>query len=304
MLNKTISRKFSRQATIKTNPKSEYRNPKQTGSQINPKLEKIQNLQSESDLFGNLRFWSFEFVSNFGFRASKFCAWRPLRLCARHSCSELFFSKDSKYIWLVFQHGLLALLALCAACVGIERSYPDKRYFVLEVPAQAVPSNPTVNETLEVSNIRVSPRYADRSFVYRTSEAGYETDFYNQFLVAPASLITEEVRKGLLETQIFKHVIGSASQSQPNYVLEGAVNALYGDFRNVEAPRAVLEMEFFLTSEIPAKPGILMQKRYAKSIPLTGRSPEALVKGWNQALEEILTSLTADLKAAGLKGSK
>jgi cholesterol transport system auxiliary component len=204
----------------------------------------------------------------------------------------------------MFRHFVLALLSLCAACVGIERSYPDKRYFVLEVSANPSSANPTANETLEVSNIRVSPRYADRSFVYRTSEAGYESDFYNQFLIAPALLITEEVRKGLIETQTFKHVIGAASQSQPNYVLEGAVNALYGDFRNADSPRAVLEMEFFLTSEIPAKPGILLQKRYAKSIPLSSRTPEALVKGWNQSLEEILTSLAADLKAADLKDSK
>jgi cholesterol transport system auxiliary component len=204
----------------------------------------------------------------------------------------------------MFRHFVLALLSLCAACVGIERSYPDKRYFVLEVSANPSSANPTANETLEVSNIRVSPRYADRSFVYRTSEAGYESDFYNQFLIAPASLITEEVRKGLIETQTFKHVIGAASQSQPNYVLEGAVNALYGDFRNADSPRAVLEMEFFLTSEIPAKPGILLQKRYAKSIPLSSRTPEALVKGWNQSLEEILTSLAADLKAGGLKDSR
>jgi cholesterol transport system auxiliary component len=201
----------------------------------------------------------------------------------------------------MFRHFALALLSLCAACVGIERSYPDKRYFVLEVSANPSSANPTANETLEVSNIRVSPRYADRSFVYRTSEAGYESDFYNQFLIAPASLITEEVRKGLIETQTFKHVIGAASQSQPNYVLEGAVNALYGDFRNADSPRAVLEMEFFLTSEIPAKPGILLQKRYAKSIPLSSRTPEALVKGWNQSLEEILTSLAADLKAVSPK---
>jgi hypothetical protein len=41
-----------------------------------------------------------------------------------------------------------------------------------------------------------------------------------------------------------------------------------------------------------------MQKRYSKSQPLTGRSPEALVKGWDEALEAILTSLIADLKAA------
>ena len=199
---------------------------------------------------------------------------------------------------------LLVLLALCAGCFGIERSYPDKHYFVLEAGTNTSSSDSSANETLQVSSIRVSPRYADRGFVYRTSEAGYESDFYNQFLVSPAALITEEVRKDLTASQVFKYVISSSSPLQPSYVLDGTVNALYGDFRNINSPRAVLEMEFFLTSEIPAKPGILMQKRYAKSLPLTGRSPDALVKGWNQALEEILTSLAVDVKAATVKDSQ
>jgi cholesterol transport system auxiliary component len=200
----------------------------------------------------------------------------------------------------IFRHCVLGLVAFCAGCVGIERSYPDKHYFVLEAGANSSPSDSSANETLQVSSIRVSPRYADRSFVYRTSEAGYEADFYNQFLVSPASLITEEVRKDLTASQVFKYVISASNSLQPSYVLEGTVNALYGDFRNANSPRAVLEMEFFLTSEIPAKPGILMQKRYAKALPLTGRTPEALVKGWNEALEEILTALVTDLKAATL----
>jgi hypothetical protein len=41
-----------------------------------------------------------------------------------------------------------------------------------------------------------------------------------------------------------------------------------------------------------------------KSVPLTGRTPDALIKGWNQALEEILTALVEDLKAVSLKDSK
>ncbi|HXV82577.1 MAG TPA: hypothetical protein VEG60_22155 [Candidatus Binatia bacterium] len=197
----------------------------------------------------------------------------------------------------------LALLALCSGCVSLEKAYPDKRYFVLEASPKVDPANPTANETLQVSNIRVSPRYADRSFIYRISAAGYESDFYNQFLVSPASLITEEVRKGLIGSQLFKYVISPSSPLQPSYVLDGTVNALYGDFRESDSPRAVLEMEFFLTSDIPAKPGILVQKRYGKSIPLSARSPEALVKAWNQALEMILTDLVADLKAVTVKDS-
>ena len=199
---------------------------------------------------------------------------------------------------------VLALVAMCSGCVSLERGYPDKRYFVLETTAKPSPANPSANETLQVSDMRVSQRYAGRGFVYRTSETAYESDFYNQFLVSPASLITEEVRKVLIDSQLFKYVISSSNSLQPSYVLEGSVNALYGDFRNANSPRAVLEMEFFLTSEIPAKAGILMQKRYARAVPVQGSSPEALVKGWNEALGDIATALAADLKAAAFADSK
>jgi hypothetical protein len=43
-----------------------------------------------------------------------------------------------------------------------------------------------------------------------------------------------------------------------------------------------------------------MQRRYSKAVTLHGRSPDALVKGWDEALGEILIDLTADLKSANL----
>jgi len=192
------------------------------------------------------------------------------------------------------------LLALASGCVGIEKSYPDKRYFVLEVNRNVNPSNPAGNGVLQVANIRVSPRYEDKGFVYRTSGSSYESDFYNQFLVSPAALLGEELRKGLAQSQIFRHVINSSSQLEPTHVLEGVVDALYGDFRDPGAPKAVLEMEFFLRKESASKADIVAAKRYAKSVAVTGRSPEALVKGWNEALEAILSALVADLKSATL----
>jgi cholesterol transport system auxiliary component len=197
-------------------------------------------------------------------------------------------------------HGVFILLALASGCVGIEKSYPDKRYFVLEVNHNVNPSNPAGNGVLQVANIRVSPRYEDKGFVYRTSASSYESDFYNQFLVSPAALLGEELRKGLAQSQIFRHVINASSQLEPTHVLEGVVDALYGDFRDPGAPKAVLEMEFFLRKESPSKAEIVAAKRYAKSVAVNGRSPEALVKGWNEALDSILDSLLADLKSATL----
>jgi ABC-type uncharacterized transport system auxiliary subunit len=192
--------------------------------------------------------------------------------------------------------GLPLFLLLSSGCVSIERSYPEKHYFVIEVPRGADPFNPAGERILSVAHLRISPRYADRSFVYRTSDAGHESDFYNQFLTSPDTMISEEIRKALAASHQFKYVLGPSDAQQPNYVLEGSVNALYGDFRNLNRPAAVLEIEFFLYNENSANPGIVTQKRYTKSVPLSERSPEALVKGWEQALSEIVAALAADLK--------
>jgi len=193
---------------------------------------------------------------------------------------------------------LAALLAFCSGCVSLERSYPDQHYFVIEVKRNVNPSTMPGNGVVEVADVQISPRYTEKSFVYRTSDARYETDFYNQFLVAPAALITEELRKGLTQSQVFRHVIGSSNQLQPTHVLQAAVSSLYGDFRNDSAPKAVLEMEFFLTKEADGRSQIVMEKSYAKTVDVSLRSPEALVQGWSQALEEILTALVTDLKSA------
>ena len=191
---------------------------------------------------------------------------------------------------------VLILILFGSACVNLERTYPEKRYFVIDIGDSAQPSNPAGNQTLLVSSLRISPRYSDKSFVYRTSDSGYESDFYNQFLIPPDTMIGEEVRKGLAGSPAFKHVVGPASQLQPNFVLEGSVNALYGDFRNLNGPSAVLEIEFFLHNEDSANPGVVLQKRYTKTVTLSGRSPEALVKGWSEALASILTDLSNDLQ--------
>ena len=173
-------------------------------------------------------------------------------------------------------------------------------------PAKPTPSNPSANETLQVSDIRVSPRYAgmEASSTARR-QAGYESDFYNQFLVSPG-LAHHRGSPQTLDRVAALPICHQRIEPmlQPSYVLEGTVNALYGDFRNPNSPGAVLEMEFFLTGEIPGNSGLLMQKRYVKSVPLAARTPDALVKGWNQALEEILSALVTDLKTVSLKDAK
>jgi cholesterol transport system auxiliary component len=195
---------------------------------------------------------------------------------------------------------LLAASFLLFSCVSIERSDPDKRYFVLDISLKESPQDPADSGILQMASARVSPRYADRNFVYRRSDTSFESDFYNQFLISPAALVTEELRRELSQAGLFKFVVGSANPLAPTHTLETIVNTLYGDFRDLKAPKAVIEMEFFLTQE--ASPSrIVFHKLYQRIVPVQERNPEALVRGWNQGLESISGSLVSDLKASRLQ---
>jgi cholesterol transport system auxiliary component len=195
---------------------------------------------------------------------------------------------------------LLAASFLLFGCVSIERSYPDKRYFVLDISLKESPQDPADSGILQMASARVSPRYADRNFVYRRSDTRFESDFYNQFLISPAALVTEELRRELSQAGLFKFVVGSANPLAPTHTMETMVNTLYGDFRDLKAPKAVIEMEFFLTQEASPS-GIVFHKLYQRFVPVQERNPEALVQGWNQGLESISGSLVSDLKASRIQ---
>jgi cholesterol transport system auxiliary component len=194
---------------------------------------------------------------------------------------------------------LLAVSLLLSGCVSIEKSYPDKRYFVLDISFKASPQNPADSGILQVASARVSPRYADRNFVYRRSETRFESDFYNQFLISPAALVTEELRRELSQAGLFKFVVGSSNPLPATHTMETIVNTLYGDFRDLKVPKAVIEMEFFLNQEV-SPGGIIFHKLYQRIIPIRERNPEALVQGWNDGLEAISNSLVTDLKSSQL----
>ena len=82
----------------------------------------------------------------------------------------------------------------------------------------------------------------------------------------------------------------------PCYSLEGQVLALYGDFRDERAPKAVMEMEFLLVRHPFEHPIVVLQKRYDESVQLKAGSPEVLVMGWKEALLRILYAFQEDLK--------
>ena len=115
--------------------------------------------------------------------------------------------------------GIFILLSLSIGCINLERSYIEKNYFVLDSsPAEDI-SSPDTGKILAVRRLRVSPKYEGKGLVYRLKELSYESDFYNEFFIYPVSMFTEEIRKRLAGSGLFKQVVELCAVSKSEIVL-------------------------------------------------------------------------------------
>ncbi|MDO9082982.1 MAG: ABC-type transport auxiliary lipoprotein family protein [Humidesulfovibrio sp.] len=196
---------------------------------------------------------------------------------------------------------LVLAALLLGSCVKLEQQPVDKRFYALEVArsgaAVAMPSSPA---TLLVRRMQVSPRVAGRELVYRTGESAWTADYYNLFFVAPADMLTQDLRAWLSAANLFANVVDPASLVQPAYVLEGNVSALHGDFA-VRPAQAVVEMQFLLLKVSGGERSVVLTRELRRTVPLAASTPAELVRALRQGVAGVNAELETALREASTR---
>ncbi|QLA16918.1 ABC-type transport auxiliary lipoprotein family protein [Desulfolutivibrio sulfoxidireducens] len=203
---------------------------------------------------------------------------------------------------------LLALATLVAGCSAPKIPAPEKRFYAI---------NPTRPETLppapggpilRVRAFEISPAVSGKEMVYRLAEHEFESDYYNVYFVAPGPAVTQAARQWLRACGLFSLVPPEGSlaggAADADLILEGSVTALYGDFRDRAAPKAVAEVQFFVGKKTGGAPEVVFQRNYRAAVPFSfdGSDSAALAAALNTALADVLSRFEADMRAclAGL----
>jgi cholesterol transport system auxiliary component len=182
---------------------------------------------------------------------------------------------------------------LVTGCGG--KSY-EKQRFLLDARRTSSANTGSQKNVVEVRRFTIDPAFSAKGLTYRKSEFEYESDFYNEFLIAPDAMITEKVRNWLSQCGLARRVLDPGSYVDPNYVLEGNVVALYGDFRTESSPSAVIEIRVFLLEvQTGADPAIVFGKTYESSVGIESKGATGLVGAFDRCLVEILGDLEKDL---------
>lgn len=175
----------------------------------------------------------------------------------------------------------------------------NSRFYMLQTSRPAAQTSREGKAVLSVPRFTIDAAYAGRGLVYRLGEHRYESDAYNEFLISPTVMITERTRDWLAQSGLFAQVLGSGSGAEPTHRIEANIAVLYGDFRDKNAPKAVIEIRFFLLrTESGVDPVIVMAKSYAAAADVATAGPEGLVAGFDRCLQTILTELEKDLAGA------
>jgi ABC-type uncharacterized transport system auxiliary subunit len=209
---------------------------------------------------------------------------------------------------------MLLLAALALIPLGcLSKSYPERQRFVLdagrsELPAveaaaaaQAVKgrSQEPGAGSLRVGQIRVSPLFERKRFVYRTGESTLEEDFYNEFYAPPAQILREATFDWMSTSPLFQVVVEDAPYAAADWLLEGRVERLYADLRSEIAPQSVMVIEFSLLRTRTNEAAF--SKRYVAATEIPRRDPSSVVSGWNESLARILSEFEADMVELSLR---
>lgn len=189
--------------------------------------------------------------------------------------------------------GLAGLLLLAGGCLSRPNLAPS--LYALNTPANV--SLKSDGPVLGLKMVTVSPLFEGKYLVYRLDDNRYEKDPFAEFMVAPTRLVAASAQAHLRNSGMFREVLESSSVLTPNQRLEIEVCELYGDFRNAQAPGAVISLKF-LAFEPGQGNRVLVEKTYRRQTPLKASTAAAVVAGLSQGMAEIMAEFSQDLKAA------
>jgi uncharacterized lipoprotein YmbA len=189
------------------------------------------------------------------------------------------------------------LCALTLAGCSIGKPIPQPETYAVAPPLpEPAPTATRRPETLRLGSVRVVAAYSGTPLIYRMDDVKFETDPYHVFIAEPGRMLADQMTTWLDRAGPFRTVAESESAGSAPYVLEATVTELYGDFRPGQTPGAALTIRFLLIDQTGTRPKTVFERTLGRRVDLPRAKPDALVRGYGDALAGILTELTTDLR--------
>jgi cholesterol transport system auxiliary component len=192
--------------------------------------------------------------------------------------------------------GLAGGLAALGGCSVLPQpAYVQRRDWPLVMRRETALPERKGGRVLLVRSIQPGPGLDQRGLQWLNPDGSVHVDFYEEWAVPPADAVTDDVRQWLADAGLFSAVVAPGSRLNPDFTLEGQLNALIAD---PKAGTARASLALVLIDQRPSPVKVLLQKTESAEVRLSGDTPSALVDALKAALAEVLRRAEQDIAAA------
>jgi len=180
-----------------------------------------------------------------------------------------------------------AVLSGCFFGPTINREY---RYFVLDDPpgtARTKRSPKPWNATILVRNFPIGEAYLRSEIVFRNSTQEIRYHAKDRWAVRPDHVVSDMVRKHIMESRLFRGVQSQYEENKPDYELRGRVIALE---EYIEEPSHSAHLDMRLEFVRVSDNNVLWEKEYDGFQPVSGDDRAVLVRALSEILETRIDS--------------
>ena len=183
----------------------------------------------------------------------------------------------------------ILMITLVGGCALVPEQAPVERaWFLLEVPAPAAAS---ATVPVELASIRVAPAFAGKGLVYRIGPYRYESDFYNEWFLGPREHVEQLLRERWTREGAPVTLVADARTDPGARQLDVLVTAFHGDLQGGADGTARVGLRVFAQGG-----GRTWLWNLERGVPMTSRSPEALVAALSSGMAALMEDLEQRLR--------
>ena len=191
--------------------------------------------------------------------------------------------------------GVALVCAMLAGC-SITQPDPDKGEFAIVVPAAGAAAQPAPGTCLRVERVRVAVPFNQQSFMYRTGDSEFKTDYYNGFVAPPDRLLSGATVKALSDRGAAATVLDPGMVVGCDRRLETSVTDLYADLRPTKN-QVVIKARFMLLRDSEGATTILGDWPMEAAETMLSPSPADIAAAYGRAYASLMTRVTKQIAA-------
>ena len=186
---------------------------------------------------------------------------------------------------------LLSSTVLFSGCVKLWQKTVDIKTYMIKVQHDKPPVKTPIGDLLWIDSVTILPPYNVRSLVLRTSDVEYETSYYTELLLSPSENFRNEFYTWFSASGIF-HDVEMTNRKEITHRLVVTVLTFHAD---MEKGASILKIKVTLLDEKSKEMRVLFSKDYLQKVPFSEYAADELIRAYNQALFQILSTCEKDV---------